>query len=435
MAFCRLPWQGIQITPLGDFRMCALTNDRFMNMSASLDEQGKVMNIMTHSPKDGLNGKWHRSVRVKDVKDNGAWHPICSCCKEREEATGSDAQHANASRRQSMERRNPSTNPVDPANYTAVPMDANGYVDYNPTTLDIRFGNLCNQKCIQCGPHNSNQWYDDWAGFYNTESVPWGFGKRTATLIRNEHGRLHNPDEVRWWETDTWWSKFEELIPTLEHIYLTGGEPMIVPAHDEMLDRLIASGRAKDIYLDYDTNLSVINDRLAERWQHFKHVEIAVSMDAAYDAYELIRSGGRWETFNNNIKRIKEYEKNGVVRLHRVTACTQLSTLYTMFDTEDWALEHNIPFQIRFVDAPKMHGIMYLPASAKLELIEYYSRRNSDCANTIKNYLVNHLDPKYEYIPAMKEYLRFMDYLDTTRNTNWRKTLVQTADLLNKYIK
>ena len=68
--------------------------------------------------------------------------------------------------------------------------------------------------------------------------MPWGFGHPTIKLERNEHGKLFNPREVRWWETDTWWSKFEELIPTLQHIYITGGEPMIVPAHDEMLDRI-----------------------------------------------------------------------------------------------------------------------------------------------------------------------------------------------------
>jgi hypothetical protein len=209
---------------------------------------------------------------------------------------------------------------------------------------------------------------------------------------------------------------------------------MIVPAHDEMLDRLIASGRAKDIYLDYDTNLTVINDKLAERWSHFKHVEIAASMDAAYDAYELIRSGGRWSTFANNVQRIKEYEQDGVVQLYRLTACTQLSTLYTMFDAEDWAKSVDVPFQIRFVDHPKMHSIMHLPASAKLELIEYYSQRDTDTANTIRAFLENHLDPKYENIPAMRDYIRFMDYLDTSRNTNWRKTLSRTSDLLNKHI-
>lgn len=434
MAFCRLPWQGLMITPLGDFRICALTNSQQMNEGMALDEQGQLMNILTHTPNEGLNGRWHRSVRIKDVRENGAFHPLCSCCSERETATGGDPKNINASRRQSMERRNPSSNIVSPDTYMNAEMDDKGYVKWNPTTLDIRFGNLCNQKCVHCGPGYSNQWYEDWVGFNQSEYVPWGFGHKRIKLERTEHGKLINPQEVRWWESPIWWEKFESLIPTLEHIYITGGEPMIVPAHDEMLDRLIASGRAKEIYLDYDSNLSVINDKLAERWSHFKHVEIAGSIDAAHEPFELIRTSS-WETFQRNVKRIKEYEQGGVVRLWRLTACMQTSTTHTMFETEDWVHSQGVPFQVKFVDSPHMHSAMCLPKSAKEELIELYSTRDSLVSTTIKNWLIDHLDARFEDIPAIKRYIKLMDYLDTTRNTNWRKTLPGTSDLLNKHIK
>ena len=410
MAFCRLPWQGLMITPLGDFRICALTNSQKMNEGMALDENGQLMNIMTHSPNQGLNGKWHRSVRINDVKTNGGWHDLCSCCSERESATGGDPKNINSSRRQSMERRNPGNDIVGPDNYMSADMDENGYVKWNPTTLDIRFGNLCNQKCVHCGPSYSNQWYEDWVGFNsNSLHVPWGFGHPTIKLERNEHGKLFNPREVRWWETDTWWSKFEELIPTLQHIYITGGEPMIVPAHDEMLDRIIASGRAKEVYLDYDTNLSVINDKLARRWEHFKHVELAGSIDASGEPFELIRTGS-WKTFQQNIQRVKDYARSGVVKLHRLTSCTQMSTTHTMFDTEDWVHSQDIPFQVKFVDSPAMHSVMSLPRSAKEELAELYSTRDTQVGRTIYKWLVDHFDTRFENINAVKRYIKLMDY-------------------------
>lgn len=210
MAFCRLPWQGLMITPLGDFRICALTNSLEMNEGMALDERGQLMNIMTHTPNQGLNGKWHRAVRIKDVTENGAFHPLCSCCSEREAATGGDKKHPSASRRQSMERRNPFNDIVGPDSYKDVEMDENGYVKWNPTTLDIRFGNLCNQKCVHCGPSYSNQWYEDWVGYNNGNlSVPWGFGHRSIKLERDSHGKLYNPGEVRWWESDIWWKNLK----------------------------------------------------------------------------------------------------------------------------------------------------------------------------------------------------------------------------------
>jgi MoaA/NifB/PqqE/SkfB family radical SAM enzyme len=224
------------------------------------------------------------------------------------------------------------------------------------------------------------------------------------------------------------------MLPTLEHIYITGGEPMIVPAHDEMLDRIIASGRAKEIYLDYDTNLSVINDKIARRWSHFKHVEIAASIDAAYEPFELIRTAS-WETFKRNVGRVKEYEKDGVVKLYRLSSCTQMSTTHTMFETEDWVHSQGVPFQVKFVDSPAKHAVSSLPRAAKEELVELYSTRDTPVARTIKEWLINHLDPKFEDIGACRAYIRLMDYLDTTRGTNWRKTIPGTSELLNKYIK
>ncbi len=432
MAFCRLPWQGLMITPSGDFRVCALTNSRAMNQGMALDENGQLMNILTHSPNQGVNGKWHRMVRLNDVKNDGSWHDLCSCCRDREIATGGDPKHIAASRRQSMERRNPSLDPVNPNNYKSVDMDENGYVKWNPTTLDIRFGNLCNMKCVHCGPHYSNQWYEESVGFRGLLNY-YDFGERRLDLERNKHGKLVSKNEVRWWESDIWWQKFDEMLPTLEHIYLTGGEPMIVPAHDEMLDRIIASGRAREIYLDYDTNLSTINDKIARRWEHFKHVEIAGSMDAAYEHYEFVRSGGRWDTFSNNVKKIKEYEKNGIVKLYRLTSCVQPTTLYTMLKAEEWVLSQNVPFQVRFIDSPLMHSIMSLPKSAKEEVIEYYSKHDTVTSKLITEWTQDHLDEKYEHPEEVKKYVRLMDYLDTTRKTNWKEIIPETWSLINRH--
>lgn len=436
MAFCRLPWQGLMITPLGDFRVCALTNSQAMNEGMALDEDGKLMNIMTHTPNQGINGKWHRNIRINDVQNNGAWHDICSCCTAREVATGGDPKHPSSSRRHSMEWRvNAKTESLGPDTYMNADMDANGYVKWNPTNLDIRFGNLCNQKCVHCSPSYSNLWYEDWVGFNNNNlEVPWGFGHPRVKLERNENGKLFNPNEVRWWESPVWWSKFEELMPTLRHIYVTGGEPMIVPAHDEMLDRLIASGYAKNVHLEYDTNLSVINNKLAERWSHFKHVEIAASIDAIGKPFELIRSAN-WEKFAENVAKVKEFEKGGVVKLHRITSCSQISTTHTMFETEKWVrAQGNVNFTVRFVDSPAMHSWYSLPNSAKQELLEYYSTQDTFTGGYIKTWLQNAIAKNVEDIPAIHKYVKMMDYLDTTRGTNWRETIPETLALLNKHV-
>ena len=110
------------------------------------------------------------------------------------------------------------------------------------------------------------------------------------------------------------------------------------------------------------------------RWDHFKHVEIAGSIDASEDNYEFVRHGGKWEKFDSNVTRIKEFEEGGIVKLYRLTACMQPTTIFSILQTEQYCMNKGIPFQIRFVDSPKMHSIMSLPRSAKEEIIEIYSK-------------------------------------------------------------
>jgi disulfide oxidoreductase YuzD len=64
-----------------------------------------------------------------------------------------------------------------------------------------------------------------------------------------------------------------------------------------------------------------------------------------------------------------------------------------------------------------------------------YATRDTPVGKTIHKWLVDHFDSKFENITAVKRYIELMDYLDTTRSTDWRKTLPGTSDLLNKHIK
>jgi hypothetical protein len=209
---------------------------------------------------------------------------------------------------------------------------------------------------------------------------------------------------------------------------------MIVPAHDEMLDRLIASGYAKNVHLEYDTNLSVINNKLAERWNHFRHVEIAASIDAIGEKFKLIRTAD-WDRFTENVAKVKEYEKGGVVRLNRITSCSQISTTHSMFETEKWVLaQGDINFTVRFVDSPPMHSWLSLPNSAKQELLEFYSTQDSITGRYISDWLKDAIGKNVSNILAVHNYVRLMDYLDTTRGTKWRETIPETVDLLNRHV-
>lgn len=434
--FCKSVWNGMHILPDGQIRLCSIgTNSKpSLDMQRCRSPEGKQLNIIDDELIDIVNSDKHREVRRLNVTDPKGWSPHCDCCENREIITNFEREHKNKFSRRVylMDMKNDET--VSEHDY-ATKMADDGSVDWLPSSLDIRFGNLCNQKCIMCNPTFSNLWYDEWFDYY--KNIPFGLGDIKVTLEKNSStNKWIQPKELQWFEDSRFWTRFEQLAPHLRHIYITGGEPMVTPAHDEMLDRLIAGGYAKDIWLEYDTNCSTINRKIADRWKHFSKVHLRGSMDAIKDQYEIVRYGGKWEKFVENVKKLKEYEieSEGRISLTAVSACFQISTMFSILESEEWCKEMNVHFHLRFLEGPVHHSVTSLPDFAKLQLIEYYSPHlgKSDKADIIVKHLQNHLGYKYHKPSAVREFIKFMDYLDTTRNTNWRDTFPKVSNLIEE---
>ena len=431
--FCNTVWNGLHILPDGFIRLCSIgeNTDPELDMQRCRDKYGKEMHILTHSIQEIMNSDKHREIRRLNVKDPNAWSPHCDCCENREIVTDFDKTHPNSSRRLFLMRIDNGT--VNDQNYLDRPIGEHGSIDWMPSSLDIRFGNLCNQKCVMCNPTFSNLWYDEYHDYYNKTS----FGQsKQINIVKNEvSGKWIEPEQLQWFEDPRWWPKFETMMPHLRHIYITGGEPMVTPSHDIMLDKLIESGNAKNIWLEYDTNCSAINDKIAQRWVHFKKVHIRGSMDAIKDQYEIIRYLGNWTKFQNNVAKLQEYERqsNKKIKLASLTTCFQMSTLYSIIDAEKWCKELGIAFHIRFLSNPIHHSSVSLSKEAKLELINYYEQHQSTSAKA--GLIITHLKNKLTTSnnDAVKEYVKFMDYLDGTRNINWRQVFPEVAKLIEKH--
>ena len=430
--YCKTVWNGLHIQPDGYIRLCSLGANSVpeLDMQRARDRDGNLMNIATHEVKDMINSDKHREVRRLNVEKPGEWSPHCVCCENREKIVRRN-DDIDTSRRQALmfHVRSPGLNEFTLKDN----MEKDGSVNWGPSSLDIRFGNLCNQKCIMCGPHFSNLWYEEWADFYKTDKI--GFINEKIQIVRDPvKNKFVDPEEFKWHESPQWWAKFEEMCPTLSHIYITGGEPMVTPSHDVMLDKLIANGYAKKITLEYDTNLSAINNKILERWPNFKKVIVRASMDGTGDQYELIRFGGNWNKFVENVKRLKAATAEFPhIKFESVSSCVQLSTLYEIEKSEKFCEEMDVPFHIRFLEGPVFFSLNHIPRKYKLELIEYYKTLSGTKPPLIIKYLENNLDyPIRE--DSMQRCIEFMDFLDTTRNTNWKKVLPEMYALLKRMV-
>jgi hypothetical protein len=229
--FCKTVWNGLHILPDGYIRLCSIgqNTDKNLDMQRARDKDGNVMHILTHSIQEIMNSDKHKEVRLFNVNNPDKWSPHCDCCENREIITKFDRNHKNKSRRVYLMGIE-DNDVVSELDYTQHKIDSEGNIDWMPSSLDIRFGNLCNQKCVMCNPTFSNLWYEEYFDYFKTNS----FGQGTKITVTKDinTGKWLEPSELSWFEDPRWWPKFEEMMPHLRHIYITGGEPMVTPAHD-----------------------------------------------------------------------------------------------------------------------------------------------------------------------------------------------------------
>lgn len=434
-SFCPEPWSQLEIDAEGDFKICCLANFAD-DWGLAKDKNDQVMNIMTHSFYEAMNSETHKQHRIdlsKNIKVSR-----CRNCYESEEATFGkiDRFPEGQSKRQGTILKTAKIIP-EYAKVDTVEQITNidGHLSHPKiVNLDLRFGNLCNQKCIMCGPQHSNQWYEDWAAINqstNQNPIVVEKGKYKKYVIEPDHrGKFHMPEMVKWWESSIWWDKFEAIAADLRFIYLTGGEPLLVPALQECLDRLIRRDLAKNIIIKFDTNCSVINPKVIEKLQHFKDILFCVSVDdVGQDRYHVIRNPGDYNRLIENMK----FLKSNNFPIFWISSCIGMATPYAVIRVLELAEELETDTFFRFLERPKWLDIRNYPATAKKEIIQTlkpYTKKPSwdRWVGAEINYLQKYME--YESQHRIQKFVNNMNILDTRRNINWKKSLPDVYELI-----
>jgi MoaA/NifB/PqqE/SkfB family radical SAM enzyme len=418
--FCTTPYSMIMINPDGGYRLCCLTNSLRHDLGAAIDpDTGAEMNVWTHSFAQAMNGKWH--IEMRKAHQEGRRTEQCSCCYDRDDIKGS-------SRRTYVTEELGRVIPefVQSENAANV-MDLTTHkLNIPPVSLDLRFSNLCNLKCYHCGPWYSDKWYEEFADFNKVDNFGWN-GKRIK-ISEATKGRLGaNENGDLWWESEIWWERFDELAPSLRHLYVTGGEPMLVPAHAEMLQRLVDKGYAKDVVVELDTNLTALNPKIMSLWSNFKQVDVRVSVDAVDRLYEIARFPGKWDKFKSNIADLQAGK--GPNMNVWLTSCISPLSVFQLQATEEFNAEMGISRNVhyRYIEGPDYLALGLLTKKQKQFIIDFYEKNPTRYAKTLVEYLRIHwenCDKK-----ALRRFVEFMDYLDKSRGTDWRKESPLTSEM------
>jgi hypothetical protein len=183
-----------------------------------------------------------------------------------------------------------------------------------PQGLDYRVGNLCNLKCVICGPSNSTSWIPDYSRIYPDRSVEI-FKHR-----KNEQIFLSDP----------------KVVENINIVHLHGGgEPLMSNAHIKLLELIRDTKGLSDVRILYNTNGTIrASDQVLELWSQCRLIELYFSIDDVGSRFEYQRTGAKWTEIEDNISWYKQKMPHN--HMFNINCTWGYLNFYYLPDLVDW---------------------------------------------------------------------------------------------------
>jgi sulfatase maturation enzyme AslB (radical SAM superfamily) len=211
--------------------------------------------------------------------------------------------------------------------FKKIPLETYQVDSFNLQAIDVRWTNLCNFSCVYCSPEFSSKWA-------NELSV-----------------RINTPTEQQL-------INFKEYIfkhaKNLKHVYLAGGEPLLMKENLELLREL-----NPDVNLRINTNLSKVDTGVFDAVCGFKNVHWTVSVETTEEEFEYIRFGGRWSDFLDNLNIIRQLDHK--ISFNMLWFLLNYDTVFGCVDYLKGLGFHNNSFIIGALLTPEYLNIRHLP--------------------------------------------------------------------------
>lgn len=302
--FCPMPWTGLMYNFDGTVKNCIRSSTPLGNI-----QQQSIEQILTGN----INADRQSKIQQQEPVDS------CRPCKDIEQnKRGFEIISDRVFYIRELKR-------VDPTIY-----DTAG--KHSLQSIDVRWTNLCNFACVYCTPIFSSRWADELAV------------------------DIQQPDADKFEQFKNY---IFEHASTLKHVYLAGGEPLLMKQNLELLDVLLEKNPG--VNLRVNTNLSKTNTQVFERICEFKNVHWTISVESMDQEFEYIRHGGSWTDFLDNLKRIQDCN-------HRISfnMLWFLLNYNSIFDCVDFLKKqgfHPNSFVIGALLTPDYLNIRHLPES------------------------------------------------------------------------
>ena len=204
-------------------------------------------------------------------------------------------------------------------------------------TIDVRWSNLCNFACVYCGPEFSSKWTSELKA---KQTVP--------TDIQRNAFKHYIFDNVK----------------KLKHVYLAGGEPLLMKENLELLQLLTQYNPL--VNLRINTNLSKVDTKIFDMICTFPNVHWTVSVESIEEEFEYIRYGGKWVDFVDNLTIIKHLPHK--ISFNMLHFLLNYQSLFTCIEFLQGMGFHPNSFVVGQLLEPDYLNIRHLPANMLMQV-------------------------------------------------------------------
>ena len=269
-----------------------------------------------------------------------------------------------------------------------------GITDLNSIqAVSLRFGTLCNLRCIICDDDRSSAWANE-----NLK-----FNKK----VHNKH--IYNKNSLP--SIHTVLEEFD--ISKIKSWDFHGGEPLLADYPWEVLK--IAN---KKSHFKFNTNGTVFPARIQEFAG--RNVEMILSIDDIEERFEYQRYPAKWETV---VKNIGNFKKLGF----KVSVTPTISNI-NVWDfplSVEWLVKtFGLKIYLQFVDYPKKLAINNLNQNTKNELLKHYKKFNN--MQKLLQPIINKINEPGKEI----DFLSYVNTIDLRRNQSFSKTFCEWSEIL-----
>ncbi len=394
--YCVLPWNHLASHPQGMVSLCCRVDFKDgLGMAKERNQQGQdhYFNLADEGIQAVMNSQTHREARIQMLK--GERPAACrGCYQDEDQGLKSKRQRENEIfRSHSIESLQAAT-------------DSSGQIEAKLEYLELRLGRKCNLKCRTCNPSSSSSWAQEYKRI-----------QAELPFVR-EYGEFND----EWTESEKFWLDLSQQSSSVSTIYINGGEPTLNERHWWYLRTLIELGRAREVELLYNINMTVLPDSALEIWRKFKKVHIGASIDDVGVRNRYIRSASDWNVVLGNLRRLRDSGLSvGITQTVSAYNFFYLDELFSLAERERVGLGHN------YVYDPEFLSVEALPLSVRTQGL-------LDLKKRLPETIWNQLNSKFSGPDRPELWPQFRAYtlaLDRQRNESFEDVFSEFVTLLN----